>query len=565
MPENKNALAEQTILKENYTIHSVIASDSHGITYLAEDAQKRQFRIREFFPCCLVTRAEELQMQADGEIDELKEQFRATAQILQNTIIRHMPCAIDYFEENQTCYCVFPWNEALSLQEKGITITPAYLRSLGLLLCEFYDDLHNASLFYGTLSSSDVLFDQYGHMHLIPDRLFASSYQSVSSIQNDLHCMSAFLLQYLQALGEDYEEVGESPSYDVLKNALSYCYPDAQQMSEALLCTSGTVKPPVTSQFSLQKLLAAAFCTLVLVVGVFFCIHIASAPHTLTWYIEHNKIEKGVISVWVPIDEDADIGRTQKMYQRLTEGFEKKNPGYGVELFLFADQSFSDALANYQANAEGNPVVFMNAAQSDVLSLATDITPLTSALQPNYLCDLSAFTDVLSLGCSFPVAYYHKTQQLPEGETLLYQSIAEQILHDASVLSVFASENTGSYSDFQSGNLESLLASTAYLAEIERNAALSGSVAVYPVLDGEQYPIMYEMPCVINIQAGENEQLIGMLWLQYLMTEEAQTILFSENYGILPLHKEVFAYTARQHDALKQLPDLIGSTDKMTE
>ncbi len=561
MPECKNALAEQTILKEIYTIHSVISSDSYGITYLAEDDQQQKLRIREFFPCCMVSRDERMQMQADTDILKIKEQFQNTAQVLQNTDIRHIPRVMDVFEENQTCYCVFLSNGEVSLQEKEIVITPAYLRSLGLLFCEAYCDLHKASLFYGTLSSSDVLLDDCGHLYLVPDRLFETSHQGIASAENDLHCMSVLIQSYLQGLGEGYEEVGESPAHNVLKSVLSYRYSDAQQLSDALICASGRVTPPVVSRFSIRKILAGCFCFLVLVMGVLACIRIASMPRTLSWYIEHDKIESGIISVWVPIDEGADIDRTQRMYQRLTQGFEKKYPGFGVELFLFADHSFDSALANYLTDAQESPVVFMNTECSDVLSLAADLSTLTSALQASYICDMTAFSNVLPLGCSFPAAYYHKTNQIPEGETLLYQSIAESIPHDASVLSVYTGNQTGSFSEFLTGNLESCLASTAYLAQIEQNGEASGSVGVYPVLDGEQYPIIYEMPCVMNLQAEENAQLIGMLWLQYLLTEEAQTILFSENYGVLPLHKDVLTYTARQHDALKQLPELVSGTD----
>ena len=47
-----------------------------------------------------------------------------------------------------------------------------------------------------------------------------------------------------------------------------------------------------------------------------------------------------------------------------------------------------------------------------------------------------------------------------------------------------------------------------------------------------------------------------MLWLQYLLTEEAQQILFVENYSDLPLHRSAFKSAVNAHSSMAPLKEV---------
>jgi ABC-type Fe3+ transport system substrate-binding protein len=52
-----------------------------------------------------------------------------------------------------------------------------------------------------------------------------------------------------------------------------------------------------------------------------------------------------------------------------------------------------------------------------------------------------------------------------------------------------------------------------------------------------------------------------MLWIQYLLTEEAQQIMFAEYYSALPIHDAVFAQTIENHDALSFISTIRDDID----
>ena len=48
-----------------------------------------------------------------------------------------------------------------------------------------------------------------------------------------------------------------------------------------------------------------------------------------------------------------------------------------------------------------------------------------------------------------------------------------------------------------------------------------------------------------------------MLWLGYLLTEEAQEIMYTEHFGDLPLHRDAFKDTIKTHSALKPVESIL--------
>ena len=54
-----------------------------------------------------------------------------------------------------------------------------------------------------------------------------------------------------------------------------------------------------------------------------------------------------------------------------------------------------------------------------------------------------------------------------------------------------------------------------------------------------------------------------MLWIEYLLSEEAQMILFAEHYGDLPLHESAFDTAVSQHQEFRILEAV--KSERITE
>lgn len=551
----KEALPIETRLQETYQLESVLSADRNGFTYLAKD-EERSYRIRELFPHHLVHRAEDaLQVEQDHDLEAVHSHFRKTAEFLQAERRHFLHCTA-MFEENGTLCCLFPWEEMQPMDAVQLELTPAYVRSLGISLCDAYEQLHAEGRCYGTLTTSDILFDQRGSMYLNPDRLFEQEPEETMDPLQDLHCLVSFLQSFLTDFTEDYQELGESPALPVLREVLAYTYPDAATLKAALLCTEGKCTPPERARSQKKTAVIAVLCAVFLLASIAASLYFATRKQSLSVLLEKQKISPGVIDVWIPLAEDADEQRVQLTYERLTQGFERKYPGFGINLLLFADGSFEETM---QLRTEDTvmPAVFMNTEHPDALSLAADLSPLTSELDDLYLFALDDFTEILPLGCSVPALYSHSSI---ESTVISYESLNGTIVLDSSVdvLSpvLNAETSAGDFAQFLETRDASILASSAYTASVQQNAQSSGAVTMQPVSVADRIPLLLEMPCIVNRDLDKNAQRIGMLWLQYLLTEEAQSILFVENYGILPLHETAFDAAVGQHSTYAVLSDL---------
>jgi hypothetical protein len=551
------ALQEGTILQEHYRIICTQALDADNITYRAEDTETGTcLCIREYCPIQLVHR-EGMALLTDAEEPFRKgcAQFQKIASVLQQPI-PHLAQVQAVFTENGTAYCVMPWQDGISPDEAAFPLTAVYLQSLGLALCETYTLLHKAGLCYGSLHKSDILFDAHGSMHLLPDGLWRSN---VSSTE-DMHILTEFLSSLIPSEPEEAETAG----FAALRHVLQYTYQDAQLLGKALLLPSGSTQKPRTRHRSRKTAYTYLLCIFFLVLCTVGCIRIWRTKSSLQQYLASGSLQPDTVTVWLPLEENEDADEIQAMYERLAAGFEQAYPGFGVDVVVFADDSFPDALQLYE-NSENLPTVFMNTQDGIVLDMAAELTPLYNSLEDVYLTDLRGFGRSLPLGCSLPALYWnvHSSGEISDSfaafETLSGFSV------DASAAAL--AEQTGigwDYSAF-SGFLEDgstpVLASTSCLAELQQTAEASGAVRMLPVSVDGSFPLQYEMYCSINRNSSLNSRRIGMLWLQYLLTEEAQEILFVEHYGDLPLHSDAFSQALEIHSELSAVSDIADTLD----
>ena len=243
-----------------------------------------------------------------------------------------------------------------------------------------------------------------------------------------------------------------------------------------------------------RTVLTIFVCVLALLLNLVLSWQIFRTQLSLHQQLQSDMIQKDIIPVSMQIPDNMTVQEAKNTFERLTDGFETQYPGFGVDLKLYAD-------AESYPGAE-NAVVF-NAAQG-----GADLSPVIRELQNLYLTDLSAFPNAVPLSFTVPVVYQ--------------------------------------YADGRQADFDAFLTSSD-MAVLEQNPELSGMVEMTPVAENGMIQKIYTNFCCVNPDSDVNSQKIGMLWIEYLLSEEAQSILFAEHYGDLPLHKRAFDMAVTHH------------------
>ena len=548
-----NALENGTILLGRWRLLGVADTDDSYILYDAMDAEDGNIvMVREYCPAALCKRIGNDLIADEGKqastFQSGMECFEKIAKALQN--IPHIEPVIACFRENHTCYSVTKRVEGKRLFEAAPLLTETYAQSLGVMLCDTFAALHRSGVFYGIIREEDLRFAEGGKLSVGTSHLSLEG-----NISDDLRGLTAFLLSMLPI------ERDEKPKVTALDKLLRSQYRDADTLKAALLgkpVVRRTVRPGAVR--GLVRLVLCAACLTGAVIGIRAMFN---KQQPLMRALRKGKIQPEVISVWMPLRENADEQATITMYERLAAGFERKYPGCGVDLKIYADGSFADAL-HLVENGANPPVVFMDTQNEAVLAQAADLTPLTSVMQDVYLTDLTGFGNSLPLGCSVPALYCNTyTNESFDGadaSVIDFASLPADTLYDVSAseflqAEAISQEPSEYFADFLTHSEKPVLASSSCMAEAEHSGISSGAVQMFPVSVNGTFPIQYELYCSVSSKVSKNSQNIGMLWLQYLLTEEAQQILFVENYSDLPLHSAAFKSAVNAHSSMASLKD----------
>lgn len=555
-----------TVLSQHYELMRHVRSNEEWIVYLAKEiGTDNEIRIAEFLPRQIAQRSTEgnhISSMDEKEFTAQKKIVLTHARMLINEKIPHLYTPLSYFEENETLYLVFPFFESTSLAQSDVPITAGYLHSLALSLCDTYNAMHSCGFCYGRLTENDILLHSDGSFHLASaDHLKKIS--DDSDVSQDIYMLSSFVSDlFLLVDSEAPSETQPSP-YKILEHVLQYRYHSANELKAAMIAEDGKLHKPTGSVTSGRSLFRTILCIICLFVAAAVPVFAVIQGLPLGTCMKLGLVHPDVISVWMPISDTADEQEVLSMYRKLTAGFEKKYKGYGVNLVIYADDSFSDAL-HFGENGKEPPTVFINTQNDTVMSMASDLSPLTRSLPNDYLTDIRHFKNSIPLGCSLPALYYntYSCEEI-EGDTIKLSDVNPTICYDTSVSDFIQTiekndlRKESTFSIFMdSRSNRPFLASTECLAIAENNAIASGAIRMIPVSVDDKYPVLYEMYCTINAEKDWNSRCIGMLWLQYLLTEEAQQIMFSENYTILPMHKEVLQQTIDNHEALSIISEI---------
>ncbi len=556
------SLPEGTVLHECYRIEETIHADSCGVSYLVRHTETDvRYRIRECFPQQLAVRSGLALQAEDGAAFALaKRRFCEVAELCRN--LPHISEIAEVFEENDTAYCVTAYRMLKSLADTDVPMTPAYVRSLGIALCDTYAAMKDGPV-CGMLTKEDILFDAQGCLFLNIERIFEASADANADAASDLHALLSFLSACL-AEGEDFEEKSAYPSRSILQEVLQHSYADALLLKEALICEDDGAKKPRTAYPQRRPLLLAAVCVMFLGIGICLVHYIFQSRFSLQNALQLGMLSPDVITVWAPLESGADEEAAIAAYERLTMGFEEKYPGYGVNITLYAENSFAEALEFRSADP---PVVFMDTQDPIVLDMAADLTPLLRSLHEEaYLTDVMQSGNCIPLGFSLPVLYENTYRTAAsDGETIAYEEIAPPIVFDASAADLVFHMDDGrkqsEFSYFLENGDQPILAGTDCLVTVRRSAVSIGAVRMLPVSVNGSYPMQYEMYCSVNRNVDTNSQRIGMLWLQYLLTEEAQETLYAERTGMFPVHSAAFEEVVSRDSELAVFGELAQQFD----
>ncbi len=546
-------LGNGVMLEGRWRILGVSDIGDTCILYDAMDAENGEIvSVREFSPSGICTREDKTLVPlntpkaAEGFSHGL-EAFRHIARGLHH--VPHVPDVLSVFDENGTAYIVFRRTEGKRLFEAAPLLTETYAQSLGIMLCDTFAALHRNGIYFGKICEDDLRFLPGGGLTVCTAHLSREG-----SAADDLHALCAFLHSMLPI------ERADNPTAAMLDSALRSRYRDAASLRAALLGRKVTRK---RRRVNYRGFAGLALCIVFLFGAVIGVRHVISQQQPLTRALRRGKIQPEVISVWLPMRQGADEQAVQAMYERLAAGFERKNPGCGVDIRIFADGSFEDALLLLERGAQ-SPAVFMDTQDPLVLGQAADLTPLTSVMRDVYITDLNGFGNSLPLGCSIPALYYNTytgDELSGKEKSIDFSALPAGTLFDVSASDFLELQDAGQspaehFSDFLTRADTPVLASSSCMVQAERNGMAAGAVQMMPVSVNGTFPVQYEMYCSISDRVEDNTRQVGLLWLQYLLTEEAQQILFVENYGDLPLHQSAFSSAVSVHTAMKPLRGL---------
>ena len=233
---------------------------------------------------------------------------------------------------------------------------------------------------------------------------------------------------------------------------------------------------------------------------------------------------------------------TQETFERLTDSFEAQYPQFGIDLRIYENLSDmpddSDLYINYQPEIQ-----------------PADLSEIFRELSPEYyLLSFEDTSETVPLSFTVPALYYDMT------DMNLFQKFSGMKLLNPADLPEDTVKETPDLQAFLENPEQPALFSVSDIRKIEQLPEYSGRIQMIPVFDENQPETDQTNLCYLNSQSDKNKQNIAMLWIEYLLSEEAQTILFAEHYGDLPVHKHAFDTAVNQHQeyyALKEIKPVL--------
>ena len=274
-------------------------------------------------------------------------------------------------------------------------------------------------------------------------------------------------------------------------------------------------------------------------------LNVCTVPVLLNRLSLHQKlklklIQPDVISVSMPLPDNMSATEVQETFEILTSGFETQYPDFGIELKIYENpeeiSDISDMYINYRPEIQ----------TVDISEIARELS------QDNYFLSFSEFHEAVPLSFGISVLYYDMSditlfQKLSGMKTITPEQFPEDVVTDT---------EPAAFQAFLENPKHPVIFPLSGMQKAEQNPHSSGRVHMMPVLYQNQPEVYHSNFCYINSASSRNHQKIAMLWTEYLLSGEAQNILFAEHYGDLPVHRQAFDKAVSQHQEYYALQEI---------
>ena len=278
-------------------------------------------------------------------------------------------------------------------------------------------------------------------------------------------------------------------------------------------------------------------CGAVLLVGaVMSAVQLAGLSLSQQEQAGFVKPDKILFAVQMPDNmTDTDARQT---FSRLTDGFSRQYPNFQVDVRIYADNLPlpEDADCYFYSDS-------LDFAKADLSAVLQELPPA------NYPADFAG-TEEIPLSFSIPALYYDMS------DLSLLQNFAEKKQISPEDFPETTLTEHVDFSAFLQNPEKPVLATTAEMAKTEQNPAVSGRIHMLPVTENGTFPKQFHDFCSVRPESSRNKQKISMLWIEYLLSEQAQTILFSAHYGNFPVHQKAFSTALAEHQEYKKLKSM---------
>ena len=283
----------------------------------------------------------------------------------------------------------------------------------------------------------------------------------------------------------------------------------------------------------------------------FFCCLLFVMISLITSIVLVNlySIKKQVITVWMPLPDSMTEQDAQSTFERLTDHFEELYPGFGIALSIYDETAWT--AVSVSSDPEEFPVMWINLPEEVEIPKA-DLSEIFQRLDSAYyipdLLEFSESPDQIPLSWNIPVVYSSDLEH--KGKIIDKSNLPAD------------SQNSDPDTDlnaFLENPQNPIVSDSSRLAIIEHTPRTSGAVCMIPVTENNLFEIQYQDYCVIHADADKNSQKIAALWIGYLLSEQAQQILYTEHYGNFPVQKSALSETFSRHQALSVIADLASA------
>lgn len=610
--ETEYHLAPGVIVGERYIIGVALGHGGFGITYKAWDEKlETVIAIKEFFPAHLVSRIpgrQEVNLQGERrrdlyhkEMQKFLQEARTLAKFNSHPNIVHVS---DYFEANNTAYMVMEYLDGIDLlkyvkEKRNQRMSPEETLPIISDVCKAMEAIHREGIVHRDVSPDNIRITSAGKVKLLdfgaakesqisnaseftvvikPGYAPPEQYMKKSKIGpwTDVYALCATMYRLLtgkkpaEASDRRAEECLIAPRElnpelplwleQVILRGMALepenRFRDIEQLEKALNQKEGVALPEqVAKRKSYRKIAAFVTAVVACAVTIVLLVHWGSGRE-----LTDEDVPDGELIVSLP-----DTAYNRKAYTDAADRFEEKFPGKSVKLDF---SNFADAEADvFMVSAKQmRDKVYQdydnNEVYADTIEFHNEIHP-----KDYYFMDVNADIDrYVPLSADVYVLVYNKyliardedMEELIEYEDSIdiydLETVADR---KSSLRSVVTCEEIGiaaydrAVSQFCKEKCTAVIARTRDISRIQQK--LAGYYEVLPLTFGGSYRGDFGNQFSINFYS-EKESL-AVLWLEFLLSNEGQSILLVENNSGLPLNKDTFAKYIQIHSNLNALAE----------